>query len=160
MKVNAPLIGQIAGNIASKNNVNRKEVENLLKTEVGRRIHQTGKIDKNTWNTAQKTVERLVKQERETVKRSTKRNPELQAELREIDQQVLDGILDPEAAEIIKDDIRREYDAEATVTTGLTVESEGDTIVAPAVEKAARESVEKTDKETDLIIKGPCRGSY
>ena len=153
LKVNAPLIGQIAGNIASKNNRNRKEIEQLVQSEVARRVNETGKIDKNTWNTATKAVERLVQTERETVRRGKTRSAELQSELREIDQQVLEGILDAEAGEIIKDDIRREHDAESQVVTGITVESEGDTIVAPAVEKAARESVEKTDKESDLITK-------
>ena len=156
LKVNAPLIGQIAGNIASKNNLNRKQVEDLIKTEVGRRIHETGKIDKNTWNTAQKAVERLVKQERETVKRSPQRSTELKEELREIDQQVQDGILDPEAAEILKDDIRAEYDAGPTITTGLTIESDGDTIISPEVEKRASKTEEKVDEASlvDKILKG------
>jgi len=145
-KVNAPLIGQIAGNLAAKNNRNRKEVETLLKSEVGRRVTETGKIDKNTWNTAQQAVARLLKQERETVKRKTQRSGELKAELRDIDQQVLDGILDPEAAEIIKDDIRREYGEGEGGTVGITTTTaEGDTQIRSDVEKATRKDSEKKD---------------
>ena len=152
-KVNAPLIGQIAGNLAAKNNVNRKEVEQLLKTEIGRRITKTGTIDKNTWNTAQQAVARLLKKERETVKKQTQRTGELRQELREIDQQVLDGILDPEAAEIIKDDIRREYgEGEGGTTALTTTTSEGDTQIRSDVEKATNKRESGPDK-AGLIAK-------
>ena len=139
-KNNAPLIGQIAGQIASKNGVNKKEVSDLLKSEIARRIQETGKIDKNTWNTAQKAVDRLVKKEKETVTRNKKGSAQLKEDLQEITDQVADGILDPEAAEILKEDIRREHDAEqGGATTSLTFEgAEGDVQVKSEVEKATK----------------------
>ena len=151
-KVNAPLIGQIAGQIASKNGVSKKEVSDLLKTEIARRIQETGKIDKNTWNTASKAIDRLVKKEKETVKRNTTKSAELKAELKDIQDQVNEGLLDPEAAEILKDDIRREYGQEGGGTTSLTTEgSEGETQVKHDVEKATRP--DKQQDEAVLISK-------
>ena len=154
LKVNAPLIGQIAGQIASKNNQPRKEVEQLIQSEVARRVSQTGVIDKNTWNTAKKAVERLVQQQRETVKKG--KNPraaELKAELRDIDQQVQDGILDPEAGEILKDDIRAEYGQDQGGTTTIeTTTAEGDTQIRSDVEKATKQESSQ-DNRAELVAK-------
>ena len=70
LDVNQPIIGKIAGQLAAKHGANTKEVRDLVEGEAGRRMFETGKIDKNTWNTAQTSVARLLRKERETVKRA------------------------------------------------------------------------------------------
>ena len=149
-KINAPLIDSIARTAANKANTNpSKEIKDRVKSEIAAQIKKNGKFDRKTINNAGQKVYRDIKQEQETVKKAPT-EAGLKEELRDIDQQVQDGILDPEAGEILKDDIRAEYGLKVQ-TTGLTVESEGDVVISPEVEAATQE--EKGPNDSEMIAK-------
>ena len=148
-KINAPLITNLANNAARKAGVNpSKAVRDLIQTEIVRQVGNKGEINNKVYNNAEKAVERLLKSESQTV-RGPKKDAGLKEELREIDQQVQDGILDPEAAEILKDDIRAEYNAIQPKTTGIEFEGEEGNQINPEVEK--KQTKKEVDNERKLI---------
>ena len=145
-KINSPLIDSVARTAANKANTNvSKDIKDRVKSEIAAQINKNGKFDRKTINNAGQKVYRDIKQEQQTVK-TAPTEAGLKEELREIDQQVQDGILDPEAAEILKDDIRAEYQ-ETARSTGLTIESEGDVVISPEVEAATQTEREAGDAE-------------
>ena len=156
LKLNDPIVGKYASEVANRyanTDAEYKQlfpkVKEVLKSDAARRIVETGKIDNNTWNAARAAANRFVKKENETVSHGERVNQEMKRELREITEQVKNGELDPEIAEIYKDDIRAEY---GLLTQGESIDTTNEEGIQQ--ERAdVTEKLQERETEADLRTK-------
>ncbi|MDA7993446.1 MAG: hypothetical protein MPJ25_10455, partial [Pirellulales bacterium] len=144
------------------NKIDQGKLDATVRTEVARLInsHKEGAASFGSRVLDPRFANKIateINKEQQTIKKQAlpkDARDKLKQELRDIDQDVLDGVLDPEAAEIIKDDIRNEYGEGDPTVTGIEKTTEEGTQVSPEVEAAVREqSTPDPDAETDLIKK-------
>ena len=137
-------------------------LENFVQTEISRLVksHDPTKGaalgSRILHPTFAKKVANLARQEAQTIKTAglgKDLQTQKQAELDEIKQQVLDGLLDPEAAEILKQDIEREYGTGALGQSLDITDTEGGAILPQGYIEGVEDTFIDQDTELDLINK-------
>ena len=142
--------------------VDKKKIERDLETEAAKRIFKSGKVDENTWNTAEANVRNLIRKELE-IKKRPKESEELKERLTELRDQFNEGVIqDPQLYDELVNQAKEEF-APVEDFTGkeeLTSSGEGGAIIEnPEVSKkiAERETTPTESqkvKEYNRIVEG------